>query len=235
MARGDDFDEDDETGTRKVSPALIIIVIVAVLAAVGLYFALTGNAKPGKPEERKIVKISLPPPPPPPPPPPEPKPKPIEEPKDTPQELTPDKQQPTPDKPKEAAALTSAGPAGDDAFGAVAGAGGVGNRIGGCTGPNCGDGGGGARLGGYGEYNTIMGGVVQRALKKERGARGRYELTVNVIVGPDGAIREARLVDSTGDQARDRLIQQTLIGLGPDRAPSNLPKSATIRVTVRLS
>ncbi len=234
MARGDDFDE-DETGSRRLSAPVIAIVVIAILALVGLYFVVSNPSTPGKPEERKIVKISLPPPPPPPPPPPEPKPKPIEEPKDTPQEPTPDKQQPTPDKPKEAAALTTVGTAGEDAFGAIAGAGGVGNRIGGCVGPNCGDGGGGARLGGYGDYNSIMGGVVQRALKKERGARGRYELTVNVVVGADGRIREARLVDSTGDQARDRLIQQTLIGLAPDRAPANMPKAATIRVTVRLS
>ena len=233
MARGDDLD-DDEAGSRSRT-GLIVIAVVAVLALVGLYFALTGSSAPGKPEERKIVKISLPPPPPPPPPPLQPKPKPVETPKDTPQEPTPQDKQPTPDKPREAAALTSVGTAGDDAFGAVAGDGSVGNTIGGCVGPKCGGGGGGPRLGGYGEYNTIMGGVVQRALKKERGARGRYELTVAVLVGADGAIREARLVDTTGDDARDRLIQQTLIGLAPDRAPSNMPKAATIRVTVRLS
>lgn len=233
MARGDDLDDDEAGGRGRT--ALIVIAVIAVLALIGLYFALTNIGTPGKPEERKIVKISLPPPPPPPPPPPVPKPKPIETPKDTPQEPTPDKQQPTPDKPKEAAALTSVGTAGEDAFGAVAGNGSVGGKIGGCTGLNCGDGGGGTRLGGYGEYNTIMGGVVQRALKKERGARGRYELTVAVVVGADGAIREARLVDSTGDTARDKLIQQTLIGLAPDRTPSNMPKAATIHVTVRLS
>ena len=216
----------------------LAIGMLLLLVAAAYYFITNSTGTMKKPEERKITRIQLPPPPPPPPPPPEPKPKPIEEPKDTPQDPTPQNKTPEPKQQQDAPKLTSAGPVGQDAFGASAGPGGVGNRIGGCSGANCGNGlgGGGGGFGGFGEYNSSMTRVIQKRLKSERRARApsAYDIVAMVTLDPgSGAIQSAQLEGSTGDSARDRFIETVLIGLRPDREIKELPRRARVSATVR--
>jgi periplasmic protein TonB len=213
-------------GLRLVLAGLLFAGIAALV-----WWLVPAAGPMSRPIERRITRIELPPPPPPPPPP---EPKPIEPPKEI-FEPTPTDKPPSPEKKSDdAPALTTAGPPGEDAFGAVAGTGsGAGNRIGGCLGDNCGDGLGGGGLG-FGEYNSAMSSVVQRALQRERKARGRYEVVASVSLGPGGEIISARLAETTGDPARDAAVEAALIGLRPDRPLSSVPQYATIRVNVRL-
>jgi periplasmic protein TonB len=223
-----------ELGIGGIIGMLVLLALVGYL--ISMFFQPHGPMK--KPEERKITMVRpLPPPPPPPLPPDQPKPKPVETPKETPQEPT---SQPQKSQPQDAPKLTSAGPTGQDAFGASKGPGGVGDSIGGCTGANCGTGkiGGGLapppRFGGYGDYNSVMSRVIQARLKRERKAWGVYDFAVDVIVGSDGTIQSGTLVKSTGDAERDALIRNAIIGQRPDRSITNLPGRSRVNVSMKL-
>jgi periplasmic protein TonB len=234
MARTD-YRQDFEEATAKSSPwPIVAAILIGLLFIGGVFYVMRDSGPVKKPVERKVTKITLPPPPPPPPPPEQPKPKPLETPKeivmDTPQDKPPEpkEQQKSP----EPAALTSKGPAGNDAFGAVSGDGSVGSRIGGCLGDNCGDGTGGG-FKGYTEYEYTMRAVIERALRQDKRVRGVFSVNAKYQVGASGEILSVTLLDSTGDSERDQLIASIIRGLRPDRKVTTIPETASIKASVR--
>jgi periplasmic protein TonB len=207
----------------------------AACVALSVFLSACDKGPMKKPVERKITKVTLPPPPPPPPPPEIPKPKPIETPKeivmDTPQDKPPEPKQQQ--KSPEPAALTSKGPVGNDAFGAVSGDGTVGSRIGGCIGANCGDGSSGGGFKGYTEYEYTMRAVIERALRQDKRVRGVFSVNAKYEVGEGGEILGVTLLNSTGDAERDQLIIGIIRGLRPDRSVPSIPETASIKASVR--
>lgn len=62
-----------------------------------------------------------------------------------------------------------------------------------------------------------------------------YRVSLRVWIGRDGAVQRAELVQSTGSQAIDELLQQTLTQIAAMREPppDSLPQPIRIRITAR--
>lgn len=209
------FMADEPPPPRKRSK--INWAVVAVVGVLALILAVT-FLRPSTVSERqrddKTVRVVLPPPPPPPPPP---EVKPQEqppEPKPTPMDQPVDQAPPPPDAPAQPtvgdSALTAREGAGPSNYGLAAGDG-SGTRIGGR--PGGGD-------GGFGAYaNLALAAIRQSAQSDAVLSRGRYTARLLVTVSPDGRIVSARLLNSTGDAARDARLQERLVGLQLSQSP----------------
>jgi len=203
---------------RRARVNWLVVGAVLVLGGVLAVTFLRPSTISERMRDDKTVRVVLPPPPPPPPPevqpvekPPEPTPAPpIDQPQDTP---------PPPDAPAQPtlgdSALTAREGAGPSNYG-LQGGDGSGTRIGGR--PGGGD-------GGFGAYaNLALAAVRQAAQADSLLSRGRYTARLAVTVSPDGRILSARLLNSTGDAARDARLQERLVGLQlSQRPPAGLP------------
>lgn len=203
---------------RRARINWLVVGAVLVLGGVLAVTFLRPSTISERMRDDKTVRVVLPPPPPPPPPevqpvekPPEPTPAPpIDQPQDTP---------PPPDAPAQPtlgdSALTAREGAGPSNYG-LQGGDGSGTRIGGR--PGGGD-------GGFGAYaNLALAAVRQAAQTDPLLTRGRYTARLAVTVSPDGRILSARLLNSTGDAARDAGLQERLVGLQlSQRPPAGLP------------
>ena len=196
-----------------------VVIVVGVLAVIVAVTFLRPSTVSERQREDKTVRVVLPPPPPPPPPevtpqeqPPEPKPTPMEQPVDN----TPPPPQDAPAQPTVGDnALTAREGAGPSNYGLAVGDG-SGTRIGGR--PGGGD-------GGFGAYASLTVAAVRQASQSDPLlSRGRYTARLMVTVSPEGRIVSARLIDSTGDAARDARLQERLVGLQlSQRPPAGLP------------
>ncbi|WP_244999593.1 hypothetical protein [Brevundimonas nasdae] len=200
----------------KISwPVVIVVGVLAVIVAVTFLRPSTVSERQ---REDKTVRVVLPPPPPPPPPevkpqeqPPEPKPTPMDQPVD--------QAPPPPDAPAQPtlgdSALTAREGAGPSNYGLAVGDG-SGTRIGGR--PGGGD-------GGFGAYANLAHGAIRQWVQADAVlARGSYTARLMVTVSPEGRIVSARLLNSTGDAARDARLQERVVGLQlPQKPPAGLP------------
>ena len=197
-----------------------VVIVVGVLAVIVAVTFLRPSTVSERQREDKTVRVVLPPPPPPPPPPevkpqeqpPEPKPTPMEQPADN----TPPPPQDAPAQPTVGDnALTAREGAGPSNYGLAVGDG-SGTRIGGR--PGGGD-------GGFGAYASLTVAAVRQASQSDPLlSRGRYTARLMVTVSPAGRIVSARLIESTGDAARDARLQERLVGLQlSQRPPAGLP------------
>ncbi len=201
----------------KISwPVVIVVGVLAVIVAVTFLRPSTVSERQ---REDKTVRVVLPPPPPPPPPP---EVKPQEqppEPKPTPMDQPVDQAPPPPDAPAQPtlgdSALTAREGAGPSNYGLAVGDG-SGTRIGGR--PGGGD-------GGFGAYANLAHGAIRQWVQADAVlARGSYTARLMVTVSPEGRIVWARLLNSTGDAARDARLQERVVGLQlPQKPPAGLP------------
>ncbi len=201
----------------KISwPVVIVVGVLAVIVAVTFLRPSTVSERQ---REDKTVRVVLPPPPPPLPPP---EVKPQEqppEPKPTPMDQPVDQAPPPPDAPAQPtlgdSALTAREGAGPSNYGLAVGDG-SGTRIGGR--PGGGD-------GGFGAYANLAHGAVRQWVQSDPLlSRGRYTARLMVTVSHDGRIVSARLLNSTGDAARDARLQERVVGLQlPQSPPAGLP------------
>lgn len=201
----------------KISwPVVIVVGVLAVIVAVTFLRPSTVSERQ---REDKTVRVVLPPPPPPPPPP---EVKPQEqppEPKPTPMDQPVDQAPPPPDAPAQPtlgdSALTAREGAGPSNYGLAVGDG-SGTRIGGR--PGGGD-------GGFGAYANLAHGAIRQWVQADAVlARGSYTARLMVTVSPEGRIVSARLLNSTGDAARDARLQERVVGLQlPQSPPAGLP------------
>ena len=209
------FMADDPPPPRRRSKInWAVVAVVGVLAVILAVTFLRPSTVSERQREDKTVRVVLPPPPPPPPPP---EVKPQEqppEPKPTPMDQPVDQAPPPPDAPAQPtvgdSALTAREGAGPSNYGLAAGDG-SGTRIGGR--PGGGD-------GGFGAYaNLALAAIRQAAQSDALLSKGRYRARLAVTVSPDGRIVSARLLNSTGDAARDARLQQRLVGLQLSQSP----------------
>ncbi len=209
------FMADDPPPPRRRSKInWAVVAVVGVLAVILAVTFLRPSTVSERQREDKTVRVVLPPPPPPPPPP---EVKPQEqppEPKPTPMDQPVDQAPPPPDAPAQPtvgdSALTAREGAGPSNYGLAAGDG-SGTRIGGR--PGGGD-------GGFGAYaNLALAAIRQAAQSDALLSKGRYTARLAVTVSPDGRIVSARLLNSTGDAARDARLQQRLVGLQLSQSP----------------
>lgn len=209
------FMADDPPPPRRRSKInWAVVAVVGVLAVILAVTFLRPSTVSERQREDKTVRVVLPPPPPPPPPP---EVKPQEqppEPKPTPMDQPVDQAPPPPDAPAQPtvgdSALTAREGAGPSNYGLAAGDG-SGTRIGGR--PGGGD-------GGFGAYaNLALAAIRQAAQSDSLLSKGRYTARLAVTVSPDGRIVSARLLNSTGDAARDARLQQRLVGLQLSQSP----------------
>jgi periplasmic protein TonB len=196
-----------------------VVIVVGVLAVIVAVTFLRPSTVSERQREDKTVRVVLPPPPPPPPPPevkpqekpPEPKPTPMEQPVDN----TP----PPPDAPAQPtvgdSALSAREGAGPSNYGLAVGDG-SGTRIGGRP---------GGGEGGFGAYASQTTSAIRQWVQADAMlARGSYTARLMVTVSPEGRIVSARLLNSTGDAARDARLQERVVGLQlPQKPPAGLP------------
>lgn len=196
-----------------------VVIVVGVLAVIVAVTFLRPSTVSERQREDKTVRVVLPPPPPPPPPP---EVKPQEqppEPKPTPMDQPVDQAPPPPDAPAQPtlgdSALTAREGAGPSNYGLAVGDG-SGTRIGGR--PGGGD-------GGFGAYANLAHGAIRQWVQADAVlARGSYTARLMVTVSPEGRIVSARLLNSTGDAARDARLQERVVGLQlPQKPPAGLP------------
>jgi protein TonB len=198
------------------------IPVVVCALMIGTVVLLRGMLAGGPPQTKKVVQevhlIRPPPPdqPPPPPPPPEEKvviPDPQQQPDPTPSNEPP---------PGEQLGLDAEGSGGGDAFGLV------GNK-------------GGRDLVGSGGsafawYAGLLKNQILDSLGDEQKARnGGYTVIVNVWVRSDGTIDRVRIVQSSGDHERDKIIEAALnrIGRLSEVPPADMPEPISLRIVSR--
>lgn len=203
--------------------------VVAALFLGGLAWfiadAVGSKDKPRKPSAQQVAILRQPPPPPPKPP------EKLPEPPRVKDEVKIDepKPDPLPDKPADPApadkplGVDADASAGSDGFGLAA------NR-GGRDITTIGSAGGG----GSGRYYT---GLLQRnffdALARNRSApQDEFSVVVRVWIGEDGRIQRTRIVDGSGDDALDRLIEATLADMSALR---EVPPPSLRQVLLRLN
>jgi periplasmic protein TonB len=207
---------------RRYIPVIVLGLAVVVLG-VGAVAFVRGLIVSGTAPSKKVVQeihVIRPPPPPPdlPPPPPPP-----DEKVDVPDPQ--DKPDPTPSNdppPGEQLGLDAEGSAGGDAFGLV------GNK-------------GGRDLVGAGGsafswYAGLLKNQILDALGPDQKARsGGYSVLVRVWVRDDGSIQQIRIVQSSGDRERDRLIEAALSRIErlPQAPPADMPEPISLRIVSR--
>ncbi|MBC7994712.1 MAG: energy transducer TonB [Rhizobacter sp.] len=220
--------QDDELANRRSWVKTLALWGVAVALMVGVVLLLMQYlAKPAsKPRGVQQVALIKQPPPPPPPKPPEKVPEPpkvkeevkIDEPKDEPK---PDEPKPADEKPPagEQLKVDADGAAGSDGFGLGA------TRSGRdllSTG------------GGGGAYYT---GLLQRQFletltRNRKFPRDQFRVVVRVLIGDDGRVQRADIVNGTGNAQTDDLIQATLLEMNPLK---DIPPSSMRSFQMRLS
>ena len=203
----------------------ILVAIVLGLSLIGLIGwgikSLMGG-KSDKPRKAPVVTL-LPDKPPPPPPPPkeEKKPEPKEEKKDVKIEQPKEAPQPAQNEP-----LKMEGAAGDgeSAFGA----GTVGREYTGGT------------VGATGMQQGLYAGRLQRHLQDQLSRNRKlkesdYRVSLRVWLRRDGSVEKAELAQSTGNEALDELLKETLLQVTAMREapPENMPQPIRIRITAR--
>ncbi len=84
-------------------------------------------------------------------------------------------------------------------------------------------------------YAGILQNTVTRALCAWTGAQfGRYRASVQLWIGRNGVVRQARLVSGTGDARRDEALAGVLSGLVMDAPPpAGLPQPVTLVLSPR--
>jgi len=220
-------DDEETTRTRWLARTAAALAALGFLVGLGAtVVSLIGKTAAHKPGVQQIALIKQPPPPPP---------KPPEKPPEPPkvrEEVKVDQPRPDvpkPDEPKQAddkpasdkpLALDADGSAGSDGFGLGANKGGTALLA---TG-----GGGNAR------YFT---GLLQRnffeALARNRKAPlSEFSVVVSVWLGDDGRVQRTEIVNGSGSDQIDTLIQSTLAEMAPLR---ELPPSNLRRVQLRLN
>jgi periplasmic protein TonB len=200
----------------------IILGAVVVLILLGGFLFIRSFLSGGTVHQPKVVQevhlIRPPPPPPPeekppPPPPPEEKvvtPEPEQHPDPTPTNEPP---------PSEHLGLDAEGGAGGDAFGLV------GNR----GGRDLVDGAGGSAIA---WYNNILRDAVREQLSAAKELRvGSYKLSIRFWLRADGSVDHVVILQGTGDQERDRMIESRLSRITlPNAPPPGFPTAATLTV-----
>lgn len=208
-----------KSGLRRHLPMLALGLVVTLIGS-GAFALLRSflNGGPAHPPQvvQQIQLIRPPPPPPnlPPPPPPPPEEKVhIPTPQKTPQ--------PTPDHPppSQQLGLDSKGGTGSDAFGLAARP-------------------GGQDLIGEGASAFVWyAGLLKDQILNQLGAQPEvrsttYSVVVSVWIGGDGTIQRVRIAQSSGDQGRDRSIEDALNRLGrlSQPPPADMPEPITLRI-----
>ncbi|WP_082886903.1 secretin and TonB N-terminal domain-containing protein [Achromobacter ruhlandii] len=84
-------------------------------------------------------------------------------------------------------------------------------------------------------YAGILQNTVTRALCQWTGARfGRYRASLQLWIGRNGVVRQARVLSGTGDARRDAALAGVLSGLIMDTPPpADLPQAVTIVLAPR--
>jgi len=185
---------------------------------------------PHAPEPEVLAIKVLPPPPPPPPPPqtstpPDPA-KAVEVAKVPQPEFKPETPQPEDQSPPEPGPLGVDGPGNGpgDGFGLIGG---------GSSGWD-GTGNGTGNGSGFGWYSALLKSRAQDTVQKSRRLTSRrYEIAVQVWIGPDGVIERVALMDSTGRDDLDQALRDALLGIHqlPRARPDGMPQPIVIRVT----
>jgi periplasmic protein TonB len=218
------MDKSNRAGSRRRKnrylPVIVIGLGVCVLG-VGAISFVRGIVTGGAPQTKKVVQeihIIRPPPPPPdlPPPPPPPPDEKID---------IPDPQQnpdPTPSNdppPGEQLGLDAEGSAGGDAFGLL------GNK------------GGRDLVGSGGSAFAWYAGLLKSEILDQLGAEklvrtGKYSVSVRVWVRNDGTIDRVRIVQSSGDHERDRVIESALARIArlSQAPPADMPQPISLRI-----
>lgn len=210
----------------------IVGTAVVVGVGIGMVFLVKNfiNAKPPKPDDRKVQQVTLVKPPPPPKQekiekPPEPKMKQkevdISEPEPMPEEM-PD----MPDQPPlgEDLGLDAEGVAGGDGFGLVGRKGGRG-LLGGRAGDP------------FMWYASQLQRQVEDALLDDEDIRRKdYSVVARIWVSDDGSIRRAELATSTGSSKTDRILLSRIEGLPPlsELPPDDMPQPIRLRISSRI-
>ena len=224
-------------------PGVICLCLLGMIGFVVKVFL--SDSGPGKKAPYQVTLIK--------PPPPEDKVKPPEPPKDQPKEQpkevmqTPtDAPQPQPDQAPDNApppgadlGVAGEGSAGSDGFGLTAKGKGYKGRditIGGPAG-----GGGGlsrlALLSKYGWYTEKVQEEIKRSYKKrmekDGGApKGKYEITLKILLDPQGVIKKYRIVSASGNERLDEALKASLPGLKISQAPPDgMPSLITLKIT----
>lgn len=208
----------------------IIVVTVILCVAAGLVRALVADAPPQDARKPQQITLLKPPPPPPkveePPPPPEVQEEvKIPEPEALPEDLPELADEAPP--PGDALGLDADGGAGTDGFGLAARRGGRGLL----------EGGGDAQAWFEGELSRQLTAALNRVLRDADASKTeRATFNLRVRVAPDGRVELAQLLDSTGDPALDRALEQALAGVRLGRAPpDDVRRALRMRVsTTRL-
>ena len=223
-----------------LTPVVVVLVLLAgVIFAIRVFLSADSPSKKQSFTTITLIK---------PPPPPEVKEKPPEQqtqPKETPKQTIEANTPPTPnqaqnDTPDDA-------PPGGDQLG-VEGAGGAGNDGFGLRGGvkggrsiTVGGGGGGmgrlSLLAKYGWYTSKLQEEIKRQFKKrmekEGGVpKGRYEITLKVLLDQQGVVKKYRIVASSGNEKMDEALKGVLPGLRVSQVPpEGMPPTVTLRIT----
>ncbi|MFY3063602.1 energy transducer TonB, partial [Achromobacter xylosoxidans] len=93
----------------------------------------------------------------------------------------------------------------------------------------------GAPAGAVTRYAGVLQNTVTRALCQWTGAQfGRYRASLQLWIGRNGVVRQARVLAGTGDARRDEALAGVLAGLIMDTPPpADLPQPVTIVLAPR--
>ncbi len=222
-------------GRKRLLKAVLIVLGLLLLAGLLWFLVVQLSTPTATKKKRAIQEISLlkPPPPPPPPkvtPPPPPKTEVLEK-VDVPQDKPADKPAEAP-PPGPDLAVDAAGSGSGDSFGLVGKKGGadlIGSGAGGT--------GGGNRFAWYGALvkERIQERVQETVSKAKKWADLDFRILVNVWVSASGSVTRAELVESTGNDELDKVLQTVLRNLPPLRegAPADMAQPIKLRITAR--
>ena len=209
--------------TRRWPTILAISVLgLALLGLIAWGVKSLIGGKSDKPRKAPVVTL-LPDKPPPPPPPPkeEKKPEPKEDKKDVKVEQPKEVPQPAQNEPLK---MEGAAGDGDSAFGS----GTVGREY------------AGGNIGGTGMQQGLYAGRLQRHLQEQLSRNRKlkesdYRVSLRVWLRRDGSVEKAELAQSTGNQALDELLRETLLQVAAMREapPENMAQPIRIRITAR--
>jgi outer membrane biosynthesis protein TonB len=221
-----DIDDDEEKRgfLQKYGFVLGITTVILVIGGMVVGQISKGEQAPVRKMPEVFMVRPLPPPPPPPPPPK------VEPPKEVEKmmEQTPvDDPEPKPDNsPKEAAPAltTNVTGSGNDGFGL--GAGGSGGEFGG---------GGGRPRSRFGWYAGEVQRAIQEALSRNHiTSEAQFENKARIWADASGRVTRVKLDGSTGDQAVDQAIADSLTGLQlQDAPPGDMPMPIVMRIQAR--
>jgi len=204
---------------------LIALAVVVIVAGIGVYRMVRGflDSAPA-PKKQVVQEIHVIRPPPPPPDEPPPPPPPPEEKVDV---HEPDQQpDPTPSNeppPSEQLGLDAEGGAGGDAFGLVGHQGGRDLLASGGS--------------AFAWYSNVVKGEILEQLQDDPNLRkGAYTVEVNVWLHADGTLDHFRVVQSSGDKARDKAVESVFSHLKPisKTPPADMPQPIELKIVSRI-